>query len=104
MVQSSPRTVLVYDITPLVFNKLRDKHDQTLSCPCSIILVPHKMFVSNQLTLHPACSSTFVTQQWIDALYLPNASRYRPMDFRTIAHAQVTERFVVRLVGREGHW
>ena len=51
--------------------------------------MPYDAFVSNTISFHPVCSSVFVTKQWIEALYLHNASAYFIMDFRTTASSQV---------------
>ncbi|CAF1506653.1 unnamed protein product, partial [Adineta steineri] len=40
------------------------------------------------IKLHPVCSSRFASQEWIHALYLSNASRYRGSDFRATASSQ----------------
>jgi hypothetical protein len=40
--------------------------------------------------MHQICSSDFVSQEWINAFYIPDASRYGAIDFRTTAHSQVT--------------
>ncbi|CAF4335304.1 unnamed protein product, partial [Adineta steineri] len=48
----------------------------------------YKNFVSNTIKLHPVCSSRFVSQEWIHALYLSNASQYGVSDFRTTASSQ----------------
>ncbi|CAF1166632.1 unnamed protein product [Adineta steineri] len=81
-------TVTVSDITPGKFNELYSKYNKTLSCPCSTTSISYKNFVSNTIKLHPVCSSRFVSQEWIHALYLLNASRYGVSDFRTTASSQ----------------
>ena len=91
MVKPQSRTIVVSDVTPDIFTNVDPEHEKTLSCPCTTIFVPQKRFVSNQVQHHPVCQSIFVSQQWIEALYLENASRYRPSDFRTIAYSQVIE-------------
>lgn len=82
--------MIISDITPELFNELYLKHSNKLSCPCSTIAIPYKNFVRNKITYHPVCSSIFVSNQWVDALYLSNATRYVPTDFRSIASAQVS--------------
>jgi hypothetical protein len=85
------RTIKIPDITPSLFNQLRLEYGETLSCPCSTTAVSYKIFVSNTISFHPVCSSVFVSQQWIEALYLAYASEFLVMDFRTTASAQVSE-------------
>jgi hypothetical protein len=57
------------------------------------MIVPYNVFVSNMVSFHPVCSSIFVSQQWIEALYLQYASVLLVMDFRTTASSQVSESF-----------
>jgi hypothetical protein len=85
------QVVTISNITPSLFNQLRLEHGETLSCPCSNSNVPYKKFVSNSIKHHPVCSSIFVSEEWITALNDPMASRYLIMDFRTTAHAQVSD-------------
>ncbi|CAF1434225.1 unnamed protein product [Adineta steineri] len=80
--------VTISPITLSIFNELYREYNETLSCPCSTTMVPYKNFVSQKFTFHPVCSSIFVSQQWIEALYLFNASKYVPFDFRTTASSQ----------------
>ncbi|CAF1271698.1 unnamed protein product [Adineta ricciae] len=86
----SPQTRLITasDITPSLFDRLQQNHADTLSCPCSTTTIIYNDLVSNTVALHPLCSSIFVSQQWIEALYIANASAYVVMDFRTTAKSQ----------------
>ncbi|CAF0935223.1 unnamed protein product [Adineta steineri] len=68
------RSITISNITPDIFEELHLKHGPTLLCPCSNASVPYKIFISNTITHHPVCSSIFVSQQWIQALYLVDAS------------------------------
>ncbi|CAF1196446.1 unnamed protein product [Adineta steineri] len=85
------RTVTISSITPSLFDQLRREHGETLSCPCSKITIPYNEFVTNNVSFHPLCSSLFVSQQWIEALYLFDSSIYLPMDFRTTGSTQVSK-------------
>ncbi|CAF1073526.1 unnamed protein product [Adineta steineri] len=82
------RLITVSDITPTLFDHLRSDYSQDLSCPCSTISVPYKAFVSNIVSFDPVCTSIFTSQQWIEALYLTNASVYIAFDFRATANSQ----------------
>jgi hypothetical protein len=84
------RTIPVSNISRDVFDQLYIEHAETLSCPCSTIKMPLKAFVSNTIKFHPVCSSIFISQEWIRALYLEDASRYGTGDFRTTASSQVS--------------
>ncbi len=96
LMKPQSRTIIISDITPLIFNQLNLEHAETLSCPCSTISMPYKTFVSNTITFHPVCSSIFVSQQWIQALYLPNARVYPPLDFRATASSQVNQHWLLK--------
>ncbi|CAF4145952.1 unnamed protein product, partial [Adineta steineri] len=82
------RTITVLDITPVIFNETFLKYGETLSCPCSKVAIPYKDFVNHTITYHPICSSIFVSEQWIQALYVEDASRYGTGDFRSTANSQ----------------
>ncbi|CAF1210287.1 unnamed protein product [Adineta ricciae] len=82
------RTVIIENITPIVFKELSSEHGETLSCPCSTITTTYKTFVTNNISSHPVCSSVFVSREWIEALYIADASRYLVIDFRTTAKSQ----------------
>jgi hypothetical protein len=53
--------------------------------------VPYSSFVSNSIAFDPVCSSVFTSRQWIEALYMANATRYLPIDFRSSASSQVSD-------------
>ena len=91
LMQTNSRTEIISHVTPAAFDQLYLKHAKTLLCPCSKDFVSYKAFVSAAVSYHPVCSSIFVEKQWIEALYLPNASRYHRNDFRTTASAQVSQ-------------
>lgn len=58
-------------------------------CPCSKISFSHATFVLMNASLHQVCSSDFISDQWISSLfYEKNASRFLPVDFRSIGFAQ----------------
>ncbi|CAF1621173.1 unnamed protein product, partial [Adineta ricciae] len=85
------QTITVSPITRSRFEHLHVDHAKTLSCPCSKTAIPHRNFISNNITFHPVCSSVFVSEPWIEALYLVNASDYGPADFRATAKSQVSK-------------
>ncbi|CAF3744343.1 unnamed protein product [Adineta steineri] len=88
LIYPQTRIITVPNITPSLFKQLRIDYGETLSCPCSSTTMAYSEFVSNTIIFHPVCSSMFVSQQWIEALYLSNASAFLVMDFRTIASSQ----------------
>ncbi|CAF1408051.1 unnamed protein product [Adineta ricciae] len=50
--------------------------------------IPFKSFVFHTIKYHPVCLSRFVSQQWIEELYLKDASTYGTGDFRSTASSQ----------------
>ncbi|CAF3662865.1 unnamed protein product [Adineta steineri] len=88
LMKPEQRTITEFDVTPVVFEQLYRDHVETLSCPCSTITVPLKLFVSNTIKHHPVCESIFISKEWIEALHFENASRYGTGDFRTTASSQ----------------
>ncbi|CAF1152034.1 unnamed protein product [Adineta steineri] len=88
LIYPQTRIITVSNITPSLFEQLRIEYGETLSCPCSTTTVAYSEFVSNTIIFHPVCSSVFVSQEWIEALYLSNASAFLVMDFRTTASSQ----------------
>ncbi|CAF1309564.1 unnamed protein product, partial [Adineta ricciae] len=88
MVKTRFHTITTYDISETILNEIHPKDGEILSCPCSTTSISYKKFVSHHITYHPLCRSYFISQQWIKAVYSPNASRYIPRDFRIIAHSQ----------------
>ena len=91
MIKPQSRTIVISNVTPHLFKELHLKYAETLSCPCSTVITPYKAFVANTIRFHPVCSSAFVSRQWIEALYQPNASTFGTVDFRTTASSQVSQ-------------
>ena len=89
MIKPQVRTVVITDIDLNKFTELYSQYGDILSCPCSRITIFYKTFVSNRIAFHSICSSFFVSQQWIEVLYMPERSIYGVADFRTTAVSQV---------------
>ena len=89
MIKPQARTIIISDIDSEKFEKLYLEHGELLSCSCSTITTSYETFVSNKIQFHPVCNSYFVTQQWIQDLYVPARSSYGVLDFRTTALSQV---------------
>ncbi|CAF0767197.1 unnamed protein product [Adineta steineri] len=88
LMNSQARLYSISNITPDLFTKLHYEYGQSLSCPCTTTNIPYNKFTSTIITYKPICSSIFVSEQWIKALYMPNSSTYLVMDFRTTASSQ----------------
>ncbi|CAF1388030.1 unnamed protein product [Adineta steineri] len=86
----NPQTdiVTISDITPSLFDQLRHEHGETLSCPCSTTIISYENFVLNTLSTDPICSSIFVSKEWVQSFYIPYASSFPIIDFRTTAYSQ----------------
>lgn len=89
LTQTQRRTVIIENIDLNTFNQLYLEYEETLSCPCSEVTISYDTFVLNHAIFHDVCSSFFVTQQWIEGLYMSNANRQDFQDFRTTASSQV---------------
>lgn len=85
------QVVTVSNITPALFNDLQTRYGESLLCPCATRIVLYNSFITNTVDFHPICSSIFVSQQWIEALNIPNAAVLGMTDFRTTASSQVSE-------------
>ncbi|CAF1215744.1 unnamed protein product [Adineta ricciae] len=88
LIQHQQHTIVISNITLNMFKKLSFEYDKTLLCPCSNINIPQKNFIDHIIKFHPVCSSIFVSEQWINSLYLRNASIYGTNDFRSTAYSQ----------------
>jgi hypothetical protein len=64
-------------------------HPESLTCSCSQIISVYGDFVSLTPTFHQVCSSSFISQSFIDAMFDPYASYYNPLDLRATLSAQL---------------
>lgn len=94
LVNPQSRTETQLNMSLNIFKELYVKYGESLSCPCSQIHIPHKDFTLNKIRFHSICSSIFITDQWIDALYQIDGSGFDTLDFRQTAHSQVNEDFI----------
>ena len=87
--------VVIHDPTLETYETLYSKYVETLKCPCSQIAVKYSQFIDIVPIYHQVCSSSFVTDEWIEASYRKNGSYLWPMDVRTTisAHAQFLRAF-----------
>ncbi|UJR06647.1 hypothetical protein I4U23_010933 [Adineta vaga] len=101
LIKAESKTEIISNITPAIFDQLYAEHVETLSCPCSTITIPYENFVSNNVTMHPVCSSVFVSKEWIEGLYIENATHYETWDFRKVAYSQFELLSKLCLLSRE---
>lgn len=66
------RTITEIQYSPSLNNylNLEKNFPRTLKCRCSNIGVSYERFVKTNVTFHQVCSSQFVTQQWIDSVFI----------------------------------
>ena len=58
-------------------------------CPCSHLTISYGAFISIQASFHQVCSSDFVSDRWIEAIFFGSNSTYFSfLDFRTYGSAQ----------------
>ncbi|CAF4066789.1 unnamed protein product [Adineta steineri] len=73
-------------------NPTKEELDNFLSdaeCPCSRISLSYGEFISLEPILHQICSSDFVSDRWIKAIYSgSNVTYFNLNDFRTFGSAQ----------------
>ncbi|CAF0761435.1 unnamed protein product [Rotaria sp. Silwood1] len=61
---------IVYSPSKSQFIKMIERYPNTLRCPCSRIGIAYETFVRTHVNFHQVCLSTFVTQTWINSLFL----------------------------------
>jgi hypothetical protein len=83
------KIVTIYNPSLKTYKQLQNDHSTSLKCPCSTSTMPYKNFIITETVMHQICSSDFVSRQWINALFIPDAGRYSVIDFRTTANSQV---------------
>ena len=89
LMKPQARTITISNIDLNKFEKLSSEHGEFLSCPCSTISTSYQSFVLNLIEFDDICSSYFVSQEWIESLYVSDRSSYGVADFRTTATSQV---------------
>lgn len=82
-------TVQIHNPSLKTYEELQTNHASTLTCPCLVNTMPYQRFINVKTAIHQICTSDFVGDQWINSLYMSDASRYSALDFRSTAHAQV---------------
>ncbi|CAF1189593.1 unnamed protein product [Adineta steineri] len=122
IIRSYPPAVSQYDITSLVtvtrsvrvlspslslYLKLYEKYPETLSCPCTSLLINYGEFLSLNFELHPVCRSDFVSEKWTNPLinvssemneayqYLQSFAYWGPLFFRLLSDlCQLSEKTI----------
>ena len=57
-INQEQQIVTVSNLTPALFNLLRNQYGLTLSCGCTTVSTSYEAFVSPTVSLHPVCSSS----------------------------------------------
>ncbi|CAF3870517.1 unnamed protein product, partial [Rotaria sp. Silwood1] len=61
-----------YSPSQTTFLYLTKKYPHTLQCRCSQIGITFGSFVKVNVNFHQVCSSKFITQEWIDSIFIEN--------------------------------
>ncbi|CAF3814784.1 unnamed protein product [Rotaria magnacalcarata] len=88
LLSAEKNIITIHNPSLKVYKELHEKSPTTLNCPCLTNTMPYKQFIVAETAMHQICSSSFVSEQWISALFIPDASRYSGIDFRTTASSQ----------------
>lgn len=91
LINPQNRTVAVSNLTPSLFEQLQNQYGPTLSCACTTISASYKTFVTNRITIHPVCFSSFVGREWVEAFFFRLASLFPAADIRTTAFSHVSD-------------
>ena len=65
-----------------LYKNLQKNYPETLQCPCEKVSISYRNFLSISSSFHQVCSSEFVSQRWIDYVFVMNGSTLWPMDAR----------------------
>jgi hypothetical protein len=66
--QQVTKTIPVKQPDYITYQKLFLRHSENLSCPCTTISIEQGMFVDIKPTLHPICSSDFISDTFLNNL------------------------------------
>ena len=83
------KTITINAPTLDQYSNLYINYSQSLTCPCTKISITYDQLVHVSYTLHQVCSSSFVTDDWIN--YIFQSSSYQSIslqDFRMIGSLQ----------------
>lgn len=65
-----------------LYKNLQKNYPETLQCPCEKVSISYRKFLSISSSFHQVCSSEFVSQRWIDYVFVINGSSLWPIDIR----------------------
>ncbi|CAF3419966.1 unnamed protein product [Rotaria socialis] len=88
LLSAEKNIITIHNPSLKVYKELQEKFSTTLNCPCLTNTMPYNQFIVVETAMHQICSSSFVSEQWISALFIPDASRYSGIDFRATASSQ----------------
>lgn len=71
-------------VSPDKFLILHKRYSETIRCPCTQETVDYRSFSTFNIDFHPVCSSSYITQTWLDSMFHVDVSIYLPNDVRTI--------------------
>ncbi|CAF1235164.1 unnamed protein product [Adineta steineri] len=80
---SVTKIVIVSNPSIEKYNSLYRTHSETLSCPCTNIIIPRQIFLILQPTFHQVCRSNFIDPLWSHGLLRTSRIQGLPLyDFR----------------------
>ena len=71
-VQIRTKTVLQSSLT--TFKQLEQYYSDTLQCSCKQLAIPQNTFVYTEAIYHQVCSNKFLSQAWIDLIFIDDQS------------------------------
>lgn len=81
-----------------IFLKLSENVDNSITCPCRHQTIQYNRFANFDVSFHAVCSSSFITQTWIDSVYQLHVANFPPNDIRVaISHFWQMIRFLCQL-------
>ncbi|UJR20154.1 hypothetical protein I4U23_023286 [Adineta vaga] len=81
-------SIILDNFSLVEVESLQARYPTTISIPCTQVSIPYHQFIQLSPIVHQICSSSFIDEQWISSLFLPNATSHHILDFRTFSFAQ----------------
>ena len=76
------KIIIVQQPSLATFEKLQQRYSNTLKCPCKRISIPYGSFLRIVPSFHQVCTSTFVSQSWLDFVFDIDLSMIDHLDVR----------------------
>ncbi|UJR24141.1 hypothetical protein I4U23_027107 [Adineta vaga] len=79
------QTVNIKSPSETTYTQLYANYDDSLSCPCKNLAISYKDLFKISINYHPICTSWFITDTWINGLFIENITDFEQKDFRLVA-------------------